>query len=779
MMRALLLSAPLWIWASWAQAEPSGLLIKEIKVQGNRRSEADAILSVVATRPGSALNKRRIREDIQAIFQLGFYSDIKVDLSEQEGEWILSYIVLEKPSINKVIFEGNDELDDEELGDVVDIKEFGILDRAKVKRNAEKIKDLYVEKGYFLAEVEWSLTPRENNSVDLSFQIVEKQEVKVAKITIVGNEALSDPEIKGALETREGGGMAMLTGAGSYSSEAFERDLLRINQFYNDKGYIKARVGQPKVQLSPDRNKLFITIPVEESERFKTGSVEISGDFLRPKEELMKRVTLEEGEWFSASKLRESINGLGEIYKNEGYAYVNIVPNTIVEDEQRRIDLIIDIEKGEKVRFGRIRVIGNSKTRDKVIRRELRIYEGEYYSSSGLKRSKRLITRLGFFETVNINTHRGIKDNTMDVIIEVKEKATGTFQVGAGFSSIESFVGQAQISQNNLFGRGQSLSFMATVSKIRTIANVRFADNYFMDTRLRFSTNLFRFETNYQDFTRKSLGGDLTLGYPLGDDWSIAGTYTLEEVEVAEGGYNASRGGSIANLFSDGITSSLRLSLYYDTRNNRLFPSAGWFISGSVEEASEHLLSENRFTRFRSRARYYYDLGFDLPRQSHSLMDRRVNLTLRLNIEWGLITSPEKTGVPIFERFFVGGPLSVRGFRRHTLGPEIDVPDGPRPDASTTYFNIGGTEQLIMNAEIELPIFQQVGIRGVVFVDAGNSFNHQDSFEQKFSALRASWGFGVRWFSPIGPLRFEWGFPFNPQEGEQDSVFDFSIGNFF
>ncbi|MBU1431135.1 BamA/TamA family outer membrane protein, partial [Myxococcota bacterium] len=356
-------------------------------------------------------------------------------------------------------------------------------------------------------------------------------------------------------------------------------------------------------------------------------------------------------------------------------------------------------------------------------------------------------------------------DRTMDVLVEVKEKPTGTFQVGAGFSSFESFVGQAQIAQNNLFGHGQSLSFMATLSKVRTIANVQFSDNYFLDTKVRFAINLFRFETSYQDFTRKSLGGDLTLGYPLGDDWSVAGTYTLEDVDVEQGGYNANTGGTTANLFGDGITSSLRLSLYYDTRNNRLFPSSGWFISGSVEEASEYFLSENLFTRYRSRARYYYDLGW--------------NITLKLNSEWGLITSPERTGVPIYERFFVGGPLSVRGFRRNTLGPEIDVPDSVRPDAATAGFNIGGTEQLILNAELEFPVFQKVGIRGVVFADFGNAFQREDAWSDKFDQMRSAWGLGIRWFSPIGPLRFEWGFPLEPLPGEETSVFDFSIGNFF
>ncbi|MCB9536302.1 MAG: outer membrane protein assembly factor BamA [Myxococcales bacterium] len=773
MIRALwlcvaLLGAGGLLGAPAARAQAITPTIDEVRVEGNRRSEADAILGVVQSRAGTVLDRARVRGDIRAIFLLGFYTDVQVDLTRVDGKEVLTFRVVEKPSIRNVVYEGNDELDDDELGEVVDIKAYGILDLAKVNRNAEKIRDLYVEKGYFLAEVDWEVVDLPDNQVDVVFKVTEKQEVKVARITIVGNKQLSDAYIKERLETREGGFLSFLTGAGSFQTEAFSRDQLRINQFYYDQGYIKARTGTPRVELSPDKSELFLTIPVEEGERYKTGEVDVTGDFLaeHPKDEVMGLVTLKKGEWFSSTQLRDTINAIGELYKDEGYAYVNIVPNTLVDDEKRIVDLSIDIEKGNKVRIGRIRIQGNTRTRDKVIRREMRIYEGEYYSSSGLRRSERLITRLGFFETVNITTNRGAEEGTMDVLVDVKEKPTGTFQIGAGFSSIESFVAQAQIAQNNLFGRGQSLSLQATLSKIRTIANVRFADDYFLDTKVRFATNVYRFETNFEDFTRESLGGDLTLGYPLSDDWSVAVTYTLEQVDVRLGGFGSSRAAvPIANLFNNGLTSSLRFSLFYDTRNNRLFPSSGIFASASAENANEFLGSENLFTRYQVRGRYYYDLGFDI--------------TLKLNAQWGLITSPLRTGVPIFERFFVGGPLTVRGFRRNTLGPTIGVPDAARPDSGTEPFNIGGTEQWIGNAEVEFPIFQRVGIRGVLFLDGGNAFDRRDDVTDKFSELRYSWGFGIRWFSPIGPLRFEWGFPFAPREDEESSVFDFSIGNFF
>lgn len=756
-----------------ASAPPAalGVNIDGVKVEGNRRSEADAILGVVASKAGTRLDRARLRADLRAIFKLGFYRDVQVDLTQTDGKWILTFLVEEKPSVRRVRLEGNTEVDDDDIKDILDIRAFGVLDLAKVTRNAEKIKDLYTEKGYFLAEVDYELVTLPDNQVDVVFRITEKQEVKVAKVTIVGNTQLGEEYITSKLETRAGGALDFMTGAGSFKAEAFERDQMRVNQFYYDQGYIKARVGKAKVELSADKSELYLTIPVEEGERFRTGEVELSGEFLKehPKEKLSKLIALKQGEWFSSTRLRETLQAVGNVYKDEGYAYVELVPNTAVDEDARVVALDISIKTGKKVRFGRIRVVGNTRTRDKVIRREMRIYEGEYYSSKGLDRSRRLVTRLGFFETVDIRTTRGASDDTMDVVVEVKEKPTGTFQIGAGFSSIESFVAQAQVAQNNLFGRGQSLSFQGTFSQLRTVATVRFSDNYLADTRIRFSTNLYSFENSFQDFTRSSLGGDVTLGYPLSDDWSVASTYTLEQVEVREGGFGTNSRSSrprIANYFNIGLTSSVRLSLFWDTRNNQLFPTSGWFSSASAEQAAGFLGSENLFSRYRTRHRIYYDLGF--------------NMVLKLNAEYGMITSPNKNGPPIFERFFVGGPLSVRGFFRFSLGPSLPVPSDNTPTgASTDALTIGGTEQFSSNLEFEFPIFQRVGIRGVGFIDAGNAFDRRDTLADKFDQLRFAWGFGVRWFSPIGPLRFEWGFPFDPREGEQSSVFDFSIGNFF
>ena len=451
-MKRVLLSLITCLWALVATAQPqSQLAIDAVKVKGNVRSDQQAIIRVMRTKAGTALDRLVLSEDIKRIYRLGFYQDIKILMDRKDGVSTLVVQVVEKPSIRSVKYENNEELSEEEIKEVVDIRPYAALNPEQLTQTAENIKDLYVEKGYFLAEVSWRLEKVENNQVDVTFSIEEKDEVSVARIEIIDSSVNPDDDpntpidaayVKERLETREGGLLVGIFGGGTFKSEAFERDVARIGHFFWDRGYIKAKVGTPKIELTPDRKEIFITIPVIRVQRFKTGSLNISGDLLREKDELMKLIKLTSKDWFSTGKLRGSIDGIGRIYKDEGYAYVNISPNTRINEDTRTVDVNFNINKGEKVRIGRIEIVGNDRTRDKVIRREVRLYEGEYFSTTAMERSERLINRLGYFEpgSVRLRTKRGSAPNTMDVTIEVKEKPTGSFQVGAGFSTVESFV---------------------------------------------------------------------------------------------------------------------------------------------------------------------------------------------------------------------------------------------------------------------------------------------------------------------------------------------------
>ena len=485
------------------------------------------------------------------------------------------------------------------------------------------------------------------------------------------------------------------------------------------------------------------------------------------------------------------------MYRDEGYANVEANPETQLDSKHREVDIVVPIVRGPPVTFERIEVRGNTKTRDKVIRRELEVAEGELFSETKLENSRRRVTALGYFERVDVSTEQGSAPDKMHVYFEVGERPTGTFQVGAGFSSIENFIATAQIQQANLFGNGQSLSLQAQVSSLRQLVNLRFVEPYFLDSQFTLSTDLFDQLRRFTDFSQRSRGGALSLGYPLSaPELRAAVTYTgtLDEVsttpETTLLGGTSSRNSvfsqlPLANLFNDGFTSSIRPSVSYDTRDNRLFPTSGLYLNISSEWATAALASENEFIRNKWTGRFYYPLFS--------------GLVLKLNTEAGLVTSPKAEGVPIFARFFLGGILDVRGFQFRSIGPHMpllnstDSNSAPRPNGA----NIGGNVMYFQNLEIEFPIIEDVGVRGVIFTDAGNAWNLEGNYCDAaggaalyrelspclegniLTTLRTSWGFGVRWFSPLGPLRFEWGFPFDPLPHEDSRVFEFTIGNFF
>jgi outer membrane protein insertion porin family len=772
-------------------APSASLRVTKLQFRGNRKVEDDAIKVNLKTAPGVTLTQEMIREDVRAIWKMGYFDDVQVEVSEGKGGSIVTFVLREKPAIKKIYVAGNSEVALTKINEVLDIKREQILDLAKLKKNVEKIKDLYVEKGFYMAEVTYEVKRDTSSTVDVWFHVNEHAKVEVRRVNFVGNIAIPDAQLRDVISTREGNLLSFLTSAGTYREDVFQRDLLLIQAHYWDRGYVQVKVANPLVELSPDKQSMYITISIEEGPQYRLGKVDVTGELLAPREYFLQRVSVKTGEIFNRSKLSDDLQKLTDYYKDRGYAYVNATPSTPVNEKTRTVDVSFEIQKGPLVSFDRIRIRGNTKTRDKVIRRELRIFEGDTYNQAGLDYSKKRVTALGYFEKVDVSTKRGSGDDKMDVNFEVSERPTGTFQIGAGFSSVENFIAQAQISQNNLLGRGQLLTLQAQLSSLRQLFLLQFQDLYFLDTKWTFGFNLFKQDQFLFSFVRRSQGGSLTWGYLIAEDTRLLLTYTLEDVSVSTSGFTGLFSsaslqptpiGSIANLLRSGITSSGRALLSYDTRDNRMFPTRGFYNTLSGEIADTFLASENVFTRYEAVMRAFYPIWGPF--------------VLRLKANAGLISSRDARGVPIFERYFVGGIYDVRGFPPRSLGPVIRALSDRSQDSSLRNFLVGGNMNVIMNAEIEFPIFDKVGIRGVVFMDMGNAFNLEDQYCKikpsvvddsknpclsplNFSAYRQSWGFGFRWFSPIGPLRFEWGIPFRTLPGEQPIVFEFTIGNFF
>ena len=807
--------------------------VAQIVIRGQHKVERDAIRANIRSLVGEAPDAALLREDLRRIFEMGLFDDVRLYQRERsDGTIDLVVEVVEKPAIHDVLYEGNDRVSKDDISEVVDVKAFQVLDVPKLRRNVEKIQNLYVEKGYYLAEVRYEVRPAGDEApqkpalfdfvtspkqevvskdkpngptsrpaeavakgelVDVVFIVNEKAKVLIERVSFVGNKALKDEDIKPFLATSEGTLISFVTDWGTYKEEAFSTDLMRIEALYHDNGYVNVKVGKPRIRLTADKRRMHIAIPISEGDQYRLGAKAITGDLLESESELLKLITIEPAAIFKRSQIAEDLEKLTDYYKDRGYAYVNVMPLTLPHEDKKTLDLTLEINQGPLVTVERIELHGNDKTRDKVIRRELRVYEGELFTGNGLRESERRVNQLGYFEKVDVSTHRGSAPDRIVVAVHVKEKSTGTFQISFGFSSYEAFVGQAQVVQDNFIGYGTRLSLTGQISSRRRIFDFEYTDPYFLDTRLSFSLNLFNTENDYYDFRRASTGGELTWGYPLDfgirylDNVYVYFGYFAERVEIPEEAFNVTLVGLETN--TPRWTSALRGTVTYDSRNNRLFPSDGYFALLRGEWATPYLLSQNDFARVTAVGRGYWPIAW--------------GIVLKSQLRFGLIYSPDR--IPIFESYREGGYGSIRGYYTRSIGP-VERVGGLDPANPLVYFNVGGNKSVLGNVELEFPIVDKVGIRGVLFADCSNAYGANENWlylGQRPDARLANepWdpvrdlplglyysaGFGIRWFSPIGPLRFEWGFPLTRRppgtrglaSGDEMFLFEFNIGNPF
>ncbi|WP_370459183.1 outer membrane protein assembly factor BamA [Aggregicoccus sp. 17bor-14] len=751
---------------------PSAERVVQVRVEGNRRVEAEVVRRALKTRVGQPFDPSLTDDDLRAVWALGFFQDVQL-LTQQLPTGGIAYVVRvsERPAVRSVKLEGNEELSDDDFKETLDIKPFSLLDMEAVQKNQKKVQEKYIEKGYFLAEVTNEIKPIPNeNSVDVIFHIKEHAKVMVKEIRFIGAEKVSPDVLRDVMLTKEGGFLSFLTGEGTYREEMFQRDLAVIQGAYYDRGYINVKVDKPTVQMSADKRYIFITLRITEGEPYDISSIDFSGDLIVPKEKLASLMTSHRGERFNRTKLSQDIQAITDVYYDQGYAYANISPVTATDPEHRTVAVTFDAQKGKQVTIERIDIVGNTKTRDQVIRREMRVYEGELYSGTGMRRSKERITALGFFESVEVTQKPGSRDDLIVLQVEVREKATGTFQVGLGFSSVETFIFTAQVSQNNFLGWGQTVSASAQISGLRSLVQLSFFDPYFLDTNYLLSADFYRQQADYSSFVRNSTGGSVSLGRYLTEDINASLGYTLEFVKVSSG--NELQRDVLANYFLDGTTSSARLSLTWDRRDNRLFPSKGFIHSVSAEFAPQFLGGSFLFARYSGYSRLYFPL--------HVL-----GAVFKTNATVGYIQNLDDTRpVPISELYYLGGINTVRGYFLRSISPTIIAGTSSNPDATVSKLDVGGDKQIVLNFELEVPILEKAGLRGVLFYDAGNAYAPNERFFQDKQdnlplGMFHSVGFGIRWFSPVGPLRFEWGVPLTRRPEDDKLLFEFTIGNFF
>lgn len=769
---------------------PPPLAVIEVRLRGNKTINDDAIRPLLKTRSGARLNQELLREDVRALWRMGHFENVRVEVNEAKRGAVVVFQLDEKPSVRRIYVSGNDAISLKDINGVLDLRRGEILNLAKVRQNADKIRELYEQHGHYLADVRHEIQRRRTAEADVYFRIREGSSTVVGRINFVGNRVFSDADLLDLIATRPPTVFSAVTGTGVLRKDTVERDAQLLLAHYLDRGYVYAKVDPPMVEISADGRYAHVTFSIFEGKQYRTGEVDITGDLIVPKAELLRLLQAQRRQTFSRTALTQVIEEINTRYRDRGYAYANITPQTEIREDAGRVDITIEIERGPLVTVERIYIVGNTKTRDKVIRRELRLHEADLFSQSALDESKRRVMATGYFRRVEVATKRGSRDDRIIVTVQVAERSTGSFQAGVGFSSVENVVVHAQIAQFNLFGRGQTLLLNAQISGLRRFFALQFQEPYFLDTPLVFGFSTYNQQRAYIGFVRESTGGSITWGYLVTDDLRLFFTQTVEQVAVSSrrgGGFfspgaeNPIPAGAFASLTRSGLTSAPQLSLVYDTRDNRIITTRGQFHTASIEVADQYVGSENTFARAEGTMRFFRPLIGPL--------------LFRLRLQAGLIVSHEPEGVPIYERFFLGGIYDVRGFRPRSLGPRIRLGTTPG-DPQVDLFGIGGNAQVFGNMEVEIPIFRRIGIRGVLFLDAGNTFNLEgqhcglgpfnrdpgfdpciDGFEPK--ALRYSWGFGMRWFSPIGPLRFEWGIPFRRLPGEESSVFEFTVGNAF
>ena len=757
---------------AWAQeaGEPQAPRINRIVISGNQRVEEEAIRVQLRSQPGMRVNEETVDSDIRALYRMGFFENVEADLSEENGQGVLTYQVTERPLIKEVHIEGNKKLSREDLEGAFKIRPNTIFDPDKVRRGIDDARKLYEKKGYLDATISYATKPVGENQIVLTYTVDEGKIVRIKELIFEGNRTFSSRQLRKVMETKEKWLFSFLTGAGNLDNEVLKTDVERLTAFYYDHGYIDVRIDEPKIERRDDG--LYVTIKIDEGEQYKVGKVDISGDLLPDMAAARDKLSLATGDVFRTSKLREDISTLTEVYGDKGYAFVNVTPDTAVDPTEKIVDITYKVSKGPEVHIDKIEISGNTKTRDKVIRRELQLGEQQLFSGSKLRRSQERLRRLGFFEDVNITTRKAESEDRLDLLVDVKEASTGSFSAGAGISSGESFLFNVRLSEINLFGRGQRVVLNADFGSIRRNFSLDFTEPYFLDTQLTTGFSLFNWQLIFDEFTRGGTGAAVRTLYPLTalgwkdvagfslEDTKIGVEYRLEEADISNVSANAST--EIRADQGSSLTSSITPRLFRDTRNHPFDPTNGSSQDLSLEFAG--LGGQSKFVKGEARTRWYYPF-WKSPAWGTFVF------AFGGNLGYGFGYGSHRD-LPLFERYFPGGINSVRGFRILSLGPQnLQFDDTGN---LVTRDRVGGSEQLIFNNEVIFPIVESLGIKGVTFFDAGNAFAASNGID--LNQMRMSVGGGVRWLSPIGPLRIEVGFPLNAQVGDEKQTVMFSFG---
>jgi outer membrane protein insertion porin family len=719
--------------------------IARIEFRGNRKIEGSAINQVLKSAVGDLLTDENLSTDIKAIFKMGHFDDVKVELTDIPGGKLIAFLVVEKPMITEIRINGNKVIKRDEIEGAMTVRTRQTANPERLKADMEKIKTLYDGKGFYNAEIRYAIEKAGERDVQIVISIVENEKLFIRNIVFEGNRTFTSKELKNMMTTNEWGIFHFMTDSGVLKKDQLKQDVGKINAFYLNNGFINAQVGEP--EIIPEREGITIKMTVSEGRQFRVGKVTITGDELNtPRADLLEKLQIKKKDFYDREAIIKDIDYLAQVCNDEGFANADVAPRTEPQDKTQTVDVTYEISKKKLVYFHRINITGNTKTRDKVIRRELFVVEGDLYNRTKLKDSYLALNRLRYFEEIDFQTQKGPDETLTDINIGVKEKATGMFSLGAGYSALDQAVLSAQVSQQNLFGRGQTLSLKASIGSRFTLYDLSFAEPWLFDIPLRSKFDLWNLYREYDAYKLDSSGFGTVLGYPLsryitGYVGYRLSTDTVKEILDTASLYIKKQAGRTTS-------SGISFNITRDSTNDTMFPSTGSKNTVTLEYTGGPLQGDVSYTRYGAVSAWFFPLPLD------TVFGARGRI--------GYMTANQGKEIPIYERYYLGGINSLRGLR------EV----GPKDPATGTV--IGGLTLLNFNFEYIFPLIKNAGMKGVLFFDTGNSWESG----YQINDFRKTAGVGIRWYSPIGPLRLEWGYVLDPKEGEPTSRFEFSIGMF-
>jgi outer membrane protein insertion porin family len=722
--------------------------IYKIMILGNVKVEEGVIRGAIKSREGGPFSVEKVREDLRSIFDLGSFTDVQVDIKPTPQGKEVIFIVVEKPSIKDILIKGNSKVKLDDIKEKVTLTSRSILNLEKVNENSEQIRKLYFSKGYYGVKVEYKIDYLETNEAVVTYTISEGPKGHIQKIIFKGNKKIKSSQLKKLMATERRNIFSIITKKGTLDEDILKNDLQLLTAYYFDQGYLDAKIAEPKINLSNPK-KIQIEIGIEEGPQYHLGNIDFKGDFLTTKEALFKGLKIKRGDVFSNTVVRREVNALTEKFANQGYAYVEINPDISVDRQNLFVHLVFEIEKKKRVYYEKIQVVGNTKTRDKVIRRELVVAEGELYSAANINKSRDRLKRTGYFKEVDFTSSRGSTEEKINVDLKVEETPTGAITFGIGYSTLESVVGSASISDRNLFGLGYAGSLKFNLGFESQNIRFSFTDPYFLGYPYMAGIDLYHERIEYFDtYSYKITGGDIRFGKELTDKLRIEAMYKLESVDV----YNVTLDASsyVKEQRGKNLTSAISVSPSVDTRDDYFNPRRGGKHILFVQNAGGILGGDNYFVKVLGQTSWF----FPLPLHS----------TLNLRAQAGVISAYGGKQLPIYEKFFVGGMSTVRGFEYGMAGP-VDINEEPQ----------GAEKMVVFNVELVFPISREIGLKGALFFDVGKGFDKWSDM----TPLRYGAGPGIRWYSPFGPIHIDLGFNLSPKKGEKGHVIDFNAGTVY